>query len=133
MKTSPASSITLPKTDLTSAVDQENTGVVVRQFVATTRLSLRRMISSKVFWGSVGMAALPVALGLCILILVLIHGGTAADGMWISLDGYDALNDVFAGAFLHFALFFSAVSFGTSALRGELDPPRWDDDGRAAA
>lgn len=84
-----------------------------------TRLSFRRYFDSQQFWAYIMLALLPVLLTALVAILVLIQ---------TNIPGSDSVerltrvhNGLYIASYIHFSLIFSAMIFGTSMMREEID------------
>jgi hypothetical protein len=119
MKTSPASSITLPETEAAAADAvpvEDSRAERLRQFTAIFRLSFRRYFGSRLFWVAGMLAFLPVIISGFIMVLMLLHNDA------IPVNEYFYLSEkLYIAVYLHFGVFFAAGMFGGQLLREELE------------
>lgn len=116
MKTSPASSITLPATDAGVASPADR-AVLLAQGAALVRVALRRIFNTKLFWSVVGLAAMPVLLIGFVAVMTFLHDA----GRGTPEQMIDVMANLFAGAYIHFGLFFASLTFGIQATRDDVD------------
>ena len=109
--------------------------ILRRQFVAMALLSMRRLIAGRVFKTILGLAGVPVVISalLCGIFLFRFglqftdplerspHGLPVPQSMLSARGMLEVYRVIYAGAFLHFGLIFSAIAFASAAVREETD------------
>lgn len=127
MKASPASSITLPR-EAVEAEQEKPWELRLRQFLAMVALTVKRYTSSYHVWSIVGLASPSIVIALIFAAVSLVLSKFAFTDplpgkvpMGHASEAAAAVKMIFVGAYLHFGLIFSAILFGNSSLREEVD------------
>lgn len=106
-----------------------NARLVAAQTWAITRLSMRRARASRVFWGPAFLAAAPLALLALVVTVIAWQSGFAFAEPLPKTGDYPMASDtrdlvarfVVGGAYVRFSVIFSAIFFGITAVREEVD------------
>jgi len=110
-------------------------GTLARKFLGLFRLSVKRYRRSRIVYSALVLAALPVFGALVFCMVHLIGSGFAfrhpivmnfpalgiVDDETRYSQVFDAFQYIFKGAFLHFGVIFSAMTFASSVFREESD------------
>lgn len=109
----------------------DTSSLLLRQGLAMTRLALGNYLRSRHFGMSLALAALPVAAaGIFGGMLIFRSGGACTDPLVLTRMGSGSqsiaettewMRAAFAAGFLHFGLYFAALTFGNSITREESD------------
>jgi ABC-type transport system involved in multi-copper enzyme maturation permease subunit len=121
-----------------AVAETDDTPTLPRQVAAATRLALHRTLRSSHLWVALAFAGLPLLLmaaqaafmmvvsGFSFSDPLLAEGVAGPTGVTLgegarAASTKDIFQTILIGAYLHFAVFFSATLFGNSALRQEID------------